>query len=138
MLNKFIRLAGAGLSIVTALAAASAAMAQQPTSIRIGWSISKTGPYAGGASITTLPAYLVWVKDVNAAGGIMLKSLGKKLPVEVDRVRRSQQLRRDDQGGRAPRHPGQGRFHPAALGHRLQPGGSAPIFEPLRLSAPRR
>jgi branched-chain amino acid transport system substrate-binding protein len=83
MLNKFIRLAGACLSIVTALAVASAAMAQQPTAIRIGWSISKTGPYAGGASITTLPAYLVWVKDVNAAGGIMVKSLGKKLPVEV-------------------------------------------------------
>ena len=78
MLNKFIRIA-----LATGLAAASAALAQQPTAVRIGWSISKTGPYAGGASITTLPAYLVWVKDVNAAGGIMVKSAGKKLPVEV-------------------------------------------------------
>lgn len=65
------------------LAVASAAVAQQPTSIRIGWAISKTGPNVGGASITTLPAYQLWVKEVNAGGGIMLKSAGKKLPVEV-------------------------------------------------------
>jgi len=38
--------------------------------LRIGYSISKTGPYAGGAGITTLPNYELWVKDVNAAGGI--------------------------------------------------------------------
>jgi branched-chain amino acid transport system substrate-binding protein len=69
---------------VAALGTASAVFGQQaPTAIKIGWAISKTGPYVGGASITTLPAYQVWVKDVNAAGGIMLKSLGKKLPVEV-------------------------------------------------------
>ena len=72
------------IAAAAALVAASAAAAQQaPASIRIGWAISKTGPYVGGASITTLPAYQVWVKDVNAAGGIMLKSLGKKLPIEV-------------------------------------------------------
>lgn len=72
------------IAAAAAFAAASAAVAQQaPTSIRIGWAISKTGPYVGGASITTLPAYQVWVKDVNAAGGIMLKSLGKRLPIEV-------------------------------------------------------
>jgi len=76
--NALIAAAGAAT-----LVAASAAMAQAPTSIRIGWAISKTGPFAAGASITTLPAYQVWVKDVNAAGGIMVKSLGKKLPVEV-------------------------------------------------------
>jgi branched-chain amino acid transport system substrate-binding protein len=82
-LNKFMRFATVGLASLVGLATASAAMAQQPTAIRVGWSISKTGPYAGGASITTLPAYQVWVKDVNAAGGIMVKSLGRKLPVEV-------------------------------------------------------
>src|ERR1700745_1234958 len=57
--------------------------AQEPTSIKIGWAISKTGPYVGGATITLLNAYKLWVKDVNAAGGIMLKSINKKLPVEV-------------------------------------------------------
>lgn len=58
---------------------ATAADAQDK--IRIGYAISKTGPYAGGASITTLPNYQLWVKDVNAAGGIKLGD--KRLPVEV-------------------------------------------------------
>ena len=58
---------------------ASAADAQEK--IRIGYAISKTGPYAGGAGITTLPNYELWVKDVNAAGGIKLGD--KKLPIEV-------------------------------------------------------
>jgi branched-chain amino acid transport system substrate-binding protein len=61
--------------------AAGVAGAQE--NIRIGYAISKTGPYAGGASITTLPAYVTWVKDVNAGGGIMLKSINKKVPIEV-------------------------------------------------------
>ena len=59
------------------------AQAQDIKSIRIGYAISKTGPYTGGASITTLPNYQLWVKDVNAAGGIMLKSIGRKVPIEI-------------------------------------------------------
>ena len=51
--------------------------AQAQDSIKIGWSISKTGPFAAGASVTTLPNYQVWVKEVNDAGGIMLKSLAR-------------------------------------------------------------
>ena len=57
------------------------AAADAQDKIRIGYAISKTGPYAGGASITTLPNYQLWVKDVNAAGGIKLGD--KRLPVEV-------------------------------------------------------
>ena len=69
---------------MTAMAAAmwtmtSAAEAQDK--LRIGYAISKTGPYAGGASITTLPNYELWVKDVNAAGGIKIGD--KKVPIEV-------------------------------------------------------
>jgi branched-chain amino acid transport system substrate-binding protein len=60
---------------------ASGALAQD--TIRIGWAISKTGPFAAGASVTTLPNYQVWVKDVNDAGGIMLKSTGKKAKIEI-------------------------------------------------------
>ena len=69
-------------SMIGALAIAGPAQAQTaPASVKIGYAISKTGPYAGGASITTLPNYQVWVKDVNEAGGIMLG--GKRVPVEV-------------------------------------------------------
>ena len=70
-------------AVAIGLGMASPALAQAPTSIRIGWAISKTGPYTGGASVTTLPNYQVWVKDVNDAGGIMLSSVGKRLPIEV-------------------------------------------------------
>jgi branched-chain amino acid transport system substrate-binding protein len=75
-------------SAVLALAAAAflpaaPAQSQEIKSIKIGWAISKTGPFAAGANVTTLPNYQVWVKDVNDAGGIMLKSIGKKVPIEV-------------------------------------------------------
>ena len=59
------------------------APAQAQDTIRIGWAISKTGPFAAGANVTTLPNYQVWVKDVNDAGGIMLKSTGKKAKIEI-------------------------------------------------------
>ena len=55
--------------------------AQAQDKLRIGYAISKTGPYAGGASITTLPNYELWVKDVNAAGGVRLGD--KRVPIEV-------------------------------------------------------
>ncbi|MBR0712834.1 amino acid ABC transporter substrate-binding protein [Bradyrhizobium liaoningense] len=72
---------------IMSLVAAAAALgsftfaAEAQEKIRIGYAISKTGPYAGGASITTLPNYELWVKDVNAAGGIKVGD--KKLPIEV-------------------------------------------------------
>ncbi len=78
------RLAGFGAVALTAAAGwMFSAPAQAQDKIRIGYAISKTGPYTGGASITTLPNYQLWVKDVNAAGGIMLKSAGKRVPIEV-------------------------------------------------------
>ncbi|MEN3380606.1 MAG: branched-chain amino acid transport system substrate-binding protein [Hyphomicrobiales bacterium] len=77
------------MKLINALSAAALATAllgsgaQAQDTIRIGWAISKTGPFAAGASVTTLPNYQVWVKDVNDAGGIMLKSTGKKARIEI-------------------------------------------------------
>ena len=69
------------LAAVGGLVAGTSAHAQD--SIKIGYAISKTGPNTGGASITTLPNYQLWVKEVNAAGGLMLSSLGKRVLVEI-------------------------------------------------------
>ena len=74
------------LSALTAALAAAGTLtlgcpAHAQDKIRIGYAISKTGPYAGGASITTLPNYELWVKDVNTAGGIKLGD--KRVPIEV-------------------------------------------------------
>src|ERR1044072_6448346 len=69
------------LACLTALAAMPA-VAQDK--IKVGYAISKTGPNAGGASITQIPNYEMWVKDVNAKGGLMVG--GKRVPIEVIEV----------------------------------------------------
>jgi branched-chain amino acid transport system substrate-binding protein len=57
------------------------ATATAQSSIKIGYAISKTGPNTGGAAVTTIPNYELWVKEVNAAGGIKLGD--KRVPIEV-------------------------------------------------------
>ncbi|AVF03241.1 MULTISPECIES: amino acid ABC transporter substrate-binding protein [Devosia] len=52
------------------------------TSVKIGYAISKTGANAGGAGITTLPNYQLWVHEVNGAGGLEMPD-GSRLPIEV-------------------------------------------------------
>lgn len=68
------------LTGLAALALAGAAHAADPTEIRIGYAISKTGPYAGGASTTVLPNYQMWAAELEKAGGIEIN--GKKVPVK--------------------------------------------------------
>jgi branched-chain amino acid transport system substrate-binding protein len=60
-----------------------AAAQEAPKSIRIGYSLAKTGPNAPGGETTVRPNYDMWVKEVNAAGGLMLKAYGKRVPIEV-------------------------------------------------------
>lgn len=69
--------------LVTACAATLGvvASAAAQTSIKIGYAISRTGPNTGGAAVTTLPNYELWVKEVNAAGGLKLGD--KRVPIEV-------------------------------------------------------
>jgi branched-chain amino acid transport system substrate-binding protein len=70
-------------AVVAMVACGTTARSQAPKSIKIGYAISLTGPNAIGAKITQLPNYQLWVKEVNAAGGIMLSSIGKRVPIEV-------------------------------------------------------
>lgn len=77
--RHFVR-AGAVLGGTAALGAPAVLRAQAST-IKIGYSSSKTGPNAGGTATQNTPVYNMWVKEVNAAGGINVK--GRKLPVEV-------------------------------------------------------
>lgn len=73
------------LAIFTTMAVAAAwalcSPARAQDTLKIGWAISKTGPFAAGAAVTTLPNYQVWVKDVNDAGGIKVGN--KKMKIEV-------------------------------------------------------
>jgi branched-chain amino acid transport system substrate-binding protein len=77
MVSSIFRLA-AGL---LAIAGAFAGTAQAQTSVKIGYAISRTGPNAGGAAVSTIPNYELWVKEVNAAGGLKLGD--KRVPIEV-------------------------------------------------------
>ena len=75
---------GLGLRLLAATAAATLALgaaASAQDKVKIGYAISKTGPNAGGASITQIPNYEMWVKDVMAKGGLMVG--GKRVPIEV-------------------------------------------------------
>ena len=68
-----------------AVAAAAALLAGNPASaqdkIKIGYAVSKTGPNAAGAGITTIPNYKLWIHDIEAAGGLKLGD--KRVPIEV-------------------------------------------------------
>lgn len=72
-------------SFVAALSVAglsSTVVAEERTSVRIGYVISKTGANAAGANATTIPNYELWAKDVAEAGGLKMPD-GSKLPLEI-------------------------------------------------------
>src|SRR5262245_30368091 len=76
-------IAGAAALVGTTAFAAGGASAQEaPKSVKIGYAIALSGPEAPGAGLTTLPNYRLWIKEVNDAGGLMLKKFGKKVPIE--------------------------------------------------------
>ena len=81
MVSPVTRLGAGLLAIAGAAVFAANDTAQAQTSIKIGYAISRTGPNAGGAAVSTIPNYDLWVKEVNAAGGLKLGD--KRLPIEV-------------------------------------------------------
>lgn len=56
------------------------ARADEPP-VRIGYAISRTGPFAAGAQVTQEPNYILWAEQVNAAGGLNVK--GRRRKVEL-------------------------------------------------------
>jgi branched-chain amino acid transport system substrate-binding protein len=80
-----------GVSLLAAGSLPSVARAQTPKAIRIGYVLSLSGSGAPGAQFAAWSQYRLWARDVNDAGGIMLKKYGVKVPVElVDYDDRSQ------------------------------------------------
>jgi len=49
--------------------------------IKIGYAISRTGPFAPGAQATQEPSYILWAEQVNAAGGIEAGPRGLPRPL---------------------------------------------------------
>ncbi len=72
----------AGAMLASALLAGGAGAQDM---IKIGASAPKTGPLAGGATVTHWPALRLWVKTVNDAGGIQVGSERRKIElIELD------------------------------------------------------
>jgi branched-chain amino acid transport system substrate-binding protein len=57
--------------------------AQAKEKIVIGQAVSLSGPLAMSNAVVSAPYYDLWIKDVNAQGGIYVREYGKKLPVEL-------------------------------------------------------
>jgi branched-chain amino acid transport system substrate-binding protein len=51
--------------------------------IRVGWVTSLSGVNAPGVMDTSGNVYKMWVEEVNAKGGLMIKEYGKRLPLDV-------------------------------------------------------
>jgi len=49
--------------------------------VRVGYAISRTGPWTGGAQVSQEPNFLLWAEQQNAAGGLDVK--GVKRPIEL-------------------------------------------------------
>jgi len=51
------------------------------SAVRIGYAMSRTGPWAAGAQVSQEPNYVLWAEQVNAAGGLDVQ--GTRRPVEL-------------------------------------------------------
>jgi len=71
------------LVMLFALFAAFPLAAHPKDKIIVGQAVSLSGPLAPSNAVVSTPYYDLWVKDVNAEGGIYVKEYGKKLPVEL-------------------------------------------------------
>jgi branched-chain amino acid transport system substrate-binding protein len=77
--SKRTLLKGAAAAVATATFVPRSFAQAQP--VRIGYAISRTGPWTGGAQVSQEPNYLLWAEQVNAAGGLDVK--GVKRPIEL-------------------------------------------------------
>lgn len=62
---------------ITLPVAGTAQASEEP--VRIGYTMSRTGPYAGGAQVSQEPNYILWAEQINAAGGLDVKGVKRKV-----------------------------------------------------------
>ena len=67
-----------GSAAIGAVAVAPGLLAQSAP-IRIGYAMSRTGPWAPGAQVSQEPNYLLWSEQVNAAGGLSVKGVKRRI-----------------------------------------------------------
>jgi branched-chain amino acid transport system substrate-binding protein len=68
-------------ALAPALLSAPLLVRAQATPVRVGYCMSRTGPWTTGAQVSQEPNYLLWAEQQNAAGGLNVK--GSKRPIEL-------------------------------------------------------
>jgi len=72
-------------SVIRSAAAALGSIAVAPRvwaqaePVRIGYTMSRTGPWTGGAQVSQEPNYILWAERQNAAGGLDVKGVRRKI-----------------------------------------------------------
>src|SRR5215468_2343614 len=74
--RRFLR---GSIATASTLALAPARVHAQGKPVKIGYTLSATGPYSVGAGITQAPNYALWADQVNAKGGLMVKGEGRRV-----------------------------------------------------------
>lgn len=70
-----------GLPALAATAAMPSIATAQAGAVRVGYTMSRTGPWSVGGQTSQEPNYLLWAEQQNAAGGLNIK--GTKRPIEL-------------------------------------------------------
>jgi branched-chain amino acid transport system substrate-binding protein len=76
--REFLKTTGGGAAGVAVLRGRAWA---QGKPIKIGYTLSGTGPYSVGSGVTQGPNYALWADQVNAKGGLAVKGEGRR-PIE--------------------------------------------------------
>ena len=58
---------------------ASPRLLAQAAPVRVGYAIARTGPWTGGAQVSQEPNYLLWAEQQNAAGGLNVKGVKRRI-----------------------------------------------------------
>ncbi|MCL4181872.1 MAG: ABC transporter substrate-binding protein, partial [Burkholderiaceae bacterium] len=70
-------------SAIQAVGIAAAGLAMpalsQPGPVRVGYAIARTGPWSGGAQVSQEPNFLMWAEQQNAAGGLDVKGVRRRI-----------------------------------------------------------
>lgn len=68
-----------GAAVAVGAATVAPGLLAQSAPVRVGYSMSRTGPWTGGAQVSQEPNYLLWAEQQNAAGGLDVKGARRKI-----------------------------------------------------------
>ncbi|MCE2690333.1 MAG: amino acid ABC transporter substrate-binding protein [Rubrivivax sp.] len=68
-----------GTAAAVGAASFAPALLAQAAPVRVGYSMSRTGPWTGGAQVSQEPNFLLWAEQQNQAGGLDVKGVRRKI-----------------------------------------------------------